>query len=177
MSGSSPSSVVEALPTAVSRRTVCATFGLGVALLGQHALAAKSAAEALMAEQYGLMRRAYQTNDAEILRQVYSADVILATEGASPVVGLDAVIAVGHQVLAKRRDITADVLRVTRSTSGDAILHVAKLTAYPRDPAEAARIATAFLYWQRGAAGWRCHTEVILIQDMESVPGLRTASR
>ena len=100
---------------------------------------------------------------------------MLASEGAAPVVGLDAVIAVGHQVLAKRRDISADVLRVARSAAGDALSHVVKLTAYPRDPAEPVRVATAFLSWQRTSAGWRCHSEVILNQDMDSVPGFRTA--
>ena len=174
MSAPSKRPVTESLQIDSSRRSACAILGFGVAVLGQRAFSAEKGADWLLAEQYGLMRRAYQTADAESLRQFYSAEVVLASEGANPVVGLEAVIAVGHQVLAKRRDILADVLRVTRSAAGDAISHVAKLTAFPRDPAEPVRIATAFLSWQRSSAGWRCHSEVILNQNMDSVPGFRT---
>jgi hypothetical protein len=166
--------IVPGTSVTLSRRSVCAVLGFGAVLAGRQALAKKAAADWLLAEQYALMRRAYQTGDAEILRQFYAADIVLATEGASPVVGLEAMIAMGHQLLPKRRDITAEILRVTPSPAGDAVSHVVKLSAYPRDAAEPARIATAFLSWQRSAAGWRCHSEVLLIQDMSAAPGLRT---
>ncbi len=71
--------------------------------------------ELALADRYGLMRRAYQTGDAELLRQFYGKDVVLATEGSSPIVGIDAAVSAGHVVLAKRRDITTDVLRIIHS--------------------------------------------------------------
>jgi len=63
------------------------------------------------------------------------------------------------------------------SAQGDAASHFAKLSAYPRDPADAPRVATALLLWQRGSAGWRCNAELILIQDMDSVAGFRTTKK
>jgi hypothetical protein len=158
----------------VSRRSACAILGLGTTLLGRRAFATDKSIELQLAEQYGLMRRAYQTGDAELLRQFYSDDVVLATEGARPVVGLDAAVAAGHAVLAKRRDITVDILRITHSRAGDAVAHFARLCAYPRDPAESPRVATGLLLWQQGPAGWRCNAELILIQDMGAVAGFRS---
>jgi ketosteroid isomerase-like protein len=146
-------------------------------LLGQRVLATDNGIESALAEQYALMRRAYQSDDAELLRQFYSNDVVLATEGSSPIIGLDSVIAAGHSVLAKRRDITVEILRITHCAAGDAASHFAKLCAYPRDPAESPRVATALLLWQHGSVGWRCHAELILIQDMGAVAGFRTTQR
>jgi hypothetical protein len=174
MSASTPLSI-ENVPSKFSRRSACAAIGLGMALWKAPALAKQPTGVGLLTEEYALMRRAYQMGDAELLRQFYSANVIVATEGTSPVVGLEAVIASGRQILPKRRDITVEVLRVTRCPSGDALSHIAKLSAFPRDPSEPARIATAFLSWQRGAAGWRCHTEVLLIQDLSAVTGLKAS--
>ncbi len=164
----------DSLPIGVSRRSTCAMLGLGAMLLGQRTFAVDTGIESALAEQYGLMRRAYQTGDAELLRQFYSNDIVLATEGASPIVGIDSVVSAGHALLAKRRDITVDILRVAHSTAGDAASHFAKLCAYPRDPAESPRVATAFLAWQLGSSGWRCDAELILIQDMAAVAGFRT---
>jgi len=84
------------------------------------------------------------------------------------------VITAGHAVLTKRRDITVDLLRITHSVAGDAVSHFARLCAYSRDPAESPRVATALLLWQQGSTGWRCHAELILIQDMGAVVGFRT---
>jgi hypothetical protein len=181
MSNSARAPSLDGVPIDVSRRSACAILGLGAMLLGEFATgksvgsASDKGIESALAEQYRLMRRAYQTGDAELLRQFYGDDVVLATEGASPVVGLEAAIAAGHAVLPKRRDITADVLRITHSRAGDAASHFARLCAYPRDPGESPRVATAFLLWQLGSAGWRCHAELILIQDMGAVEGFRTA--
>ena len=63
-----------------SRRSACAAIGLGIALCGPPALAKEEGSDGLLAEQYALMRRAYQTGDAELLRQFYSPDVVVATE-------------------------------------------------------------------------------------------------
>ena len=164
----------ETLAIDVSRRSACAILGLGTMLLGRRAFATDKSIEFALGEQYGLMRRAYQTGNAELLRQFYSNDVVVATEGASPVVGLDSVIAAGHAVLANRRDITADILRITHSPEGDAASHFAKLCVYPRDPAESPHVATALLLWQQGSTGWRCHVELILIQDMGAIAGFRS---
>jgi ketosteroid isomerase-like protein len=174
MSVSAQTPADENLAIDVSRRSACAIVGLGAMLLGQRAFTTDRGIEFVLAEQYGLMRRAYQTGNAELLRQFYSDDVVLVTEGASPVVGLDAAVAAGHAVLANRRDITADILRITHSPAGDAAFHFAKLCAYPRDPAESPRVATALLLWQQGSTGWRCHAELILIQDMDAIAGFRT---
>jgi ketosteroid isomerase-like protein len=160
----------------VSRRSAFAMLGLFGLALGQPALSKESGIEAALSDQYGLMRRAYQTGDADLLRQFYSKDVVLATEGASPIVGLDAVVSFGHAVLAKRRDITADVLRSIRSPAGDAVSHFVKLCVYPRDPAESPRTVTALVSWQREPLGWRCTAEVILLQDMDATAGFRTSS-
>jgi MFS family permease len=89
----------------VSRRSACAILGLGAMLLGQRAFATDKGIELALAEQYGLMRRAYQTGNAELLRQFYSNDVVLAAERASPVVGLDVTDAVApswHALLTAR---------------------------------------------------------------------------
>ena len=177
MSESARTPAHESLAIDVSRRSACAILGLGAMVLGQRAFATDKGVELALAEQYGLMRRAYQTGNAELLRQFYSNDVVVATEGSSPIVGLDSVITAGHAVLAKRRDITVDLLRMTHSVAGDAVAHFAKLCAYPRDPAESPRVATALLLWQQGSTGWRCHAELILIQDMEAVAGFRTTAR
>jgi ketosteroid isomerase-like protein len=177
MSTSARSPADEKLVAGVSRRSACTMLGLGAMLLGQRTFAADTGIESALAEQYALMRRAYQTGDADLLRQFYSNDVVLATEGSSPIVGLDSAIAAGHAVLAKRRDISVDLLRVTHSVQGDAASHFAKLVAYPRDPAESPRVATALLLWQRGAVGWRCNAELVLIQDMDAVAGFRTTKR
>lgn len=158
----------------VSRRSACAILGLGAMLLGQRVFATDKGIESALAEQYGLMRRAYQSGNAELLRQFYSNDVVVATEGSSPIVGLDAVITAGDAVLAKRRDITVDILRITHSVAGDSVAHFARLCAYPRDPAESPRVATGLLLWQQGSAGWRCNAELILIQDMGAVAGFRS---
>ena len=160
----------------LSRRSACAVLGLFSLALGQRALAKDPEIEAVLADKYGLMRRAYQTGDAELLRQFYSKDVVLATEGSSPIVGLDAAVSAGHAVFAKRRDFTADVLRIIHSPAGDAASHFVKLCAYPRDPAESPRIATALILWQRESEGWRCNAEVILIQDMDAVVGFRIST-
>ena len=173
MSVSANTPADENLAVDVSRRSACAILGLGAALLGQRAFATDKGIEVALGEQYGLMRRAYQTGNAELLRQFYSNDVVVATEGASPVVGLDSVIAAGHAVLGNRRDITADILRITHSPEGDAASHFAKLCAYPRGPAESPRVATALLLWQQGSTGWRCHAELILLQDMDAIAGFR----
>ena len=174
MSKSARSTSSNSLPIGVSRRSACAMLGLGAVLLDQRSFAADAGIESSLAEQYGLMRRAYQTGDAELLRNFYCNDIVLATEGASPIIGIDSVVSTGHAVLAKRRDITVDILRIAHSTAGDAASHFAKLCAYPRDPAESPRVATAFLSWQLGSVGWRCSAEVILVQDMSAVPGFRT---
>jgi ketosteroid isomerase-like protein len=160
----------------VSRRSACAVLGLFGLSLGQMAFSKEQGTELALADRYGLMRRAYQTGDAELLRQFYSKDVVLATEGSSPIVGLDAAVLAGHAVLAKRRDITTDVLRTIHSPAGDAASHFVKLCAYPRDPAESPRIATALILWQRESEGWRCNAEVILIQDMDAVVGFRIST-
>jgi ketosteroid isomerase-like protein len=174
MSHSARSPSHDRLPIDVSRRSACTMLGLGAMLLSQRTFTADTSIESALAEQYALMRRAYQTGDAELLRQFYSNDVVLATEGASPIIGIDAVVSAGHAVLAKRRDITVDILRVAHSTAGDAASHFAKLCAYPRDPAKSPRVATAFISWQQSPVGWRCSAEVILIQDMSAVAGFRT---
>jgi hypothetical protein len=127
MSVSAQTPADENLAIDVSRRSACAILGLGAVLLGQRTFAADKGIEVALGEQYRLMRRAYQSGNAELLRQFYSEDVVLATEGASPVIGLDSVIAAGHAVLANRRDITADILRFTHSPAGDASSHFAKL--------------------------------------------------
>lgn len=176
-SASARSLAGESLVTGMSRRSACTMLGFGAILLGQRSFAADAVIESALAEQYALMRRAYQTGDAELLRQFYSNDVVLATEGSSPIVGLDSAITAGHAVLAKRRDISVELLRISHSLQGDAASHFAKLVAYPRDPAESPRVATALLLWQQGAAGWRCNAELILIQDMDAVPGFRTTKR
>lgn len=134
-SASARSLAGESLVTGMSRRLACTMLGFGAIVLGQRSFAADTVIESALAEQYALMRRAYQTGDAELLRQFYSNDVVLATEGSSPIVGLEAITA-GHAVLAKRRDISVELLRVTHSVQGDAASHFAKLVAYPRDPAE-----------------------------------------
>jgi ketosteroid isomerase-like protein len=174
MSDSARTPPDKSLAIDVSRRSACAILGLGTMLLGRRAFATDKSIEWELAEQYGLMRRAYQTGNAELLRQFYSDDVVLATEGASPVVGLDSAIAAGHAVLAKRRDVTVDILRIIHSVAGDAVAHFARLCAYPRDAAESPRVATALLLWQQGSAGWRCSAEQILMQDMGAVAGFRT---
>ena len=177
MSASARSLADENLVMGVSRRSACTMLGLGAMLSGQRTIAADTGIESALAEQYALMRRAYQTGNAELLRQFYSNDVVLATEGSSPIVGLDSAITAGHAVLTKRRDISVDLLRATHSVQGDAASHFAKLVAYPRDLAESPRVATALLLWQQGPAGWRCNAEMILIQDMDAVAGFRTTRR
>ena len=59
----------ETLAIDVSRRSACAILGLGTMLLGRRAFATDKSIEFALGEQYGLMRRAYQTGNAELLRQ------------------------------------------------------------------------------------------------------------
>lgn len=151
-------------------------LGIGALWLSQPLCAASPDMDAELAEPYALLRRAYQTTDAELMRRFYSEDVIFASEGAPPIIGIESMIAAARLLLPKRRDIEAEVLRTVFSEQRDMACHWVRLKSFPRNIDEAPRGATALLVWQRQATGWRCGVEMLLVQDISSMIRASTAS-
>ncbi len=157
------------------RGAFASLLGIGALWLSQPLCAASPGMDAELTEQYALLQRAYRTTDAELMRRFYSEDVVFASEGAPPIIGIESMIAAARLLLPKRRDIEAEVLRAVLSEQGDMACHLVKLKSFPRNADEAPRGATALLIWQRQATGWRCGAEMLLLQDIGSMIRTPTA--
>jgi ketosteroid isomerase-like protein len=154
----------ESLPASSRREALllCALAGVGVAGTS-HADAGSSKADfAGIDARYDIKRRAYQTGQIELLRDIYTRDVLIVGEKLEPLLGLEKVLELYSKVLPAQRGVELQTVRRTSSPAGDMVYDFTHFRPLPRDPAKESHVSTVLFIWMKAGGEWRCTCEVIL---------------